>query len=372
MTGCYFPVTFDRSRSRRGSLRVVNRGVGWRCRVVVLGSWVKEYFALFGSFGGSSKHRRRESHKGPPVVCFGEMMINLVPTVARVSLADAAAYKKFPSGATANVAVGISRLGGSAAFIGKVGNDEFGHLLSDILKQNGVDNSGLLFDDHARTALGFYALKSNGESEFMFYRNPSSDVLLRPDEIDMNLATIFHYGSVSLIKEPCRSAHLAAMNAAKVSGCILSYAANLALPLWPSKEAARQGIMSIWNYADIIKVSVDEIRLLTEGDDPYDDVVIMKKLHHYNLKLLLVTEGARGCRDYTKVLIHNKILHDLYSAYVHKHNAIINATDRNLDEKRLREALDFANACAAFTVTGRGAIPSLPTKDAVLRILFSY
>ncbi|KAH1155672.1 hypothetical protein GLYMA_18G224402v4 [Glycine max] len=115
------------------------------------------------------------------------MMINLVPTVARVSLADAAAYKKFPSGATANVAVGISRLGGSAAFIGKVGNDEFGHLLSDILKQNGVDNSGLLFDDHARTALGFYALKSNGESEFMFYRNPSSDVLLRPDEIDMNL-----------------------------------------------------------------------------------------------------------------------------------------------------------------------------------------
>jgi len=71
-------------------------------------------------FVGSSKHRRRESHKGPLVVCFGEMMINLVPTVARVSLADAAAYKKFPSGATANVAVGISRLGGSAAFIGKV------------------------------------------------------------------------------------------------------------------------------------------------------------------------------------------------------------------------------------------------------------
>lgn len=75
----------------------------------------------------------------------------------------------------------------SLIFARKVGNDEFGHLLSDILKQNGVDNSGLLFDDHARTALGFYALKSNGEPEFMFYRNPSSDVLLRPDEIDMDL-----------------------------------------------------------------------------------------------------------------------------------------------------------------------------------------
>lgn len=48
------------------------------------------------------------------------MMVNLVPTVARVSIADASAYKKFPAGPTANVAVGISRLGGSAAFIGKV------------------------------------------------------------------------------------------------------------------------------------------------------------------------------------------------------------------------------------------------------------
>lgn len=56
------------------------------------------------------------------------------------------------------------------------------------------------------------------------------------------------------------------------------------------------------------QVSVDEIRLLTEGDDPYDDTVIMKKLHHYNLKLLIVTEGARGCRYYTKVLIHKQNL----------------------------------------------------------------
>jgi len=71
-------------------------------------------------FAGSSKPRRKENYKGPLIVCFGEMMMNLVPTVLRVSLAEAPAYKKFPSGATANVAVGASRLGVSAAFIGKV------------------------------------------------------------------------------------------------------------------------------------------------------------------------------------------------------------------------------------------------------------
>lgn len=67
-------------------------------------------------------------------------------------------------------------------------------------------------------------------------------------------ATIFHYGSISLIDEPCRSAHLAAMDIAKRSGSILSYDPNLRLPLWPSEDAARSGIMSVWNLADIIKV----------------------------------------------------------------------------------------------------------------------
>ena len=67
-------------------------------------------------------------------------------------------------------------------------------------------------------------------------------------------ARIFHYGSISLIDEPCKSAHLAAMSIAKNSGSILSYDPNLRLALWPSAEAARNGIMSIWDQADIIKV----------------------------------------------------------------------------------------------------------------------
>lgn len=54
------------------------------------------------------------------VVCFGELLIDFVPTVSGVSLAEAPGFKKAPGGAPANVAVGIARLGGSSAFIGKV------------------------------------------------------------------------------------------------------------------------------------------------------------------------------------------------------------------------------------------------------------
>ena len=138
-----------------------------------------------------------------------------------------------------------------------MGDDEFGKMLADILKKNGVDTDGVLFDTEARTALAFVTLRKDGEREFMFYRNPSADMLLKDSELNINLikkAKIFHYGSISLISEPCSSAHLAAMKAAKQGGALLSYDPNLRMPLWPSAEAARSGIKKIWSEADFIKV----------------------------------------------------------------------------------------------------------------------
>lgn len=138
-----------------------------------------------------------------------------------------------------------------------MGNDEFGLMLVNILKKNGVNSDGVCFDQQARTALAFVTLKSDGEREFMFYRNPSADMLLKESELNMDMikkAKIFHYGSISLITEPCKGAHVAAMKAAKEAGVLLSYDPNVRLPLWPSAEACRHGIKSIWNEADFIKV----------------------------------------------------------------------------------------------------------------------
>lgn len=61
-----------------------------------------------------------DTKDSPLVVCFGEMLIDFVPTTNGLSLAEAPAFKKAAGGAPANVAVGIARLGGSSAFIGKV------------------------------------------------------------------------------------------------------------------------------------------------------------------------------------------------------------------------------------------------------------
>jgi hypothetical protein len=56
----------------------------------------------------------------PMVACFGELLIDFVPTIGGLSLAGAPAFKKAPGGAPANVACGIAKLGSTAAFLGKV------------------------------------------------------------------------------------------------------------------------------------------------------------------------------------------------------------------------------------------------------------
>ncbi|XP_047338715.1 probable fructokinase-7 [Impatiens glandulifera] len=369
---CCFPVDHDRSfRNSFRSSRSNSDKISKITRSISTGS-SEDLIVRKGVFNEKRK---------PLVVCFGEMLIDFVPTVAGVSLAEAPAFRKAPGGAPANVAVGIARLGGSSAFIGKVGDDEFGHMLADILKQNNVDNSGLRFDQIARTGLAFVTLRADGEREFTFYRNPSADTLLSEADLDKSLikkGTIFHYGSISLISEPCKSAHLAAMEIARDSGCILSYDPNLRLPLWPSEKTAREGIMSIWNQADIIKVSEEEVEFLTEGGDAFDDDLVLKKLYHLNLKLLIVTQGSNGCRYYTKgfkgrVSSKKVVAVDTTGAGDAFVGALLNSlaadSDCYMDEEKLKEVLKFANGCGALTATEKGAIPALPTKDRVLQFL---
>ncbi|MDA0243661.1 MAG: PfkB family carbohydrate kinase [Chloroflexi bacterium] len=308
------------------------------------------------------------------VVCFGEMLIDFVPTVNGVSLAEAPAFQKAPGGAPANVAAGVAKLGQTAAFIGKVGDDEFGHMLAHTIAEAGVDIRGVRYDATARTALAFVTLRADGEREFMFYRHPSADMLLRPDELDHDLiaqAQLFCFGSISLIAEPTRSALLAALDTAASSPTTtLVYDPNLRLPLWPSAEAAKAGILSIWNRAQIIKISDEELVFLTgENSD-----ASARSLWHDNLKLLLVTEGRNGCKYFTAATsgrvpgfmvdaIDTTGAGDAFVAGLL--TQLVQHPELWTDEGQLMAALRFANAAGALTTTQRGAIPALPTAKLV-------
>ncbi len=102
------------------------------------------------------------------VITMGEMLIDFVPQKKGVSLRENDGFLREPGGAPANVAVGISKLGGSSVFLGKVGNDLFGEFLINTLADAGVDISYVIKTDEAKTALAFVILDEEGERDFVF------------------------------------------------------------------------------------------------------------------------------------------------------------------------------------------------------------
>ena len=314
----------------------------------------------------------------PTVIALGEMLIDFVPTTTGTTLIDAPAFKKAPGGAPANVAVGVARLGHTAGFMGKVGDDAFGHFLAQTLTDEHVDTSQLHFDTTARTALAFVSLRADGEREFMFYRHPSADMLHHPNEIDRRYiaaAQVFHFGSISLITEPARSATLTAVQSAQAAGVLISYDPNLRLPLWPNADAARAGMLQGLQFAHVVKLSDEEVTFLT-GETGL--LAGAQALWHSGLKALFVTRGSAGClyltekfsgqvAGYSVQAVDTTGAGDGFVAGIlHGLISIPNALDH---EATLHSACRFANAVGAIATTERGAIPALPTLPQVQAFL---
>ena len=205
----------------------------------------------------------------PDVVTIGELLIDFVATEPG-SLKDVPAFVKAAGGAPANVAVALVRLGVSAGFVGQVGDDGFGWFLVDALRRNGVDVSHLRTTGRAKTALAFVSLKEDGDRDFLFYGDRSADRLLCPDDIDepyVRSAQVFHYGTISLISSPAREATMHCIELAQKNGLWVSCDPNVRLGLWPDPETAREVILGALQWANILKLSEDEVTFLTQTAD---------------------------------------------------------------------------------------------------------
>lgn len=312
------------------------------------------------------------------IVCLGELLIDFVPTVTGVGLNGADTFRKAAGGAPANVAVGLARLGVASAFMGKVGEDGFGHFLADTLAQAGVDIGPLLFEPAAPTSLAFVSLAPDGDRQFLFYRHRAADILFSPEDVDdaaLGACTMLHYGSISLIAEPCRSATLHAIERARHHGARRSYDPNLRLALWPDAARAKEGLLLGLHHAEIMKISADEVEFLTGETDLVRGV---RALWHDELRLVAVTLGRDGCRWFTR---------EASGAVPGYAVAAVDTTGAGdafmagllAEWMRVGEPLDdvevinriclVANAAGAVTTTSRGAIPSLPDRTAIERLM---
>lgn len=309
------------------------------------------------------------------VVAVGEVLIDFTPDGN--SKKGMALYECNPGGAVANVLAAVNRFGGNTAFIGKVGDDSFGHFLSDTLVSYGIDTKGLLFDRKIPTTLAFVTLDEKGDRSFSFYRKPGADVMLDWAEIDkttLENTKIFHFGSVSLTDDPAYTATLEAAKYAKSKGAIISYDPNYRPLLWDSAELAVERMAEGLSIADIIKVSDEELKLLT-GESDLDKGA--KKLFEYGTSLVFISMGAKGSYYCNKNGSRFMYTYDVKTVdTTGAGDAFLGAIlfrlkDKTLDEiadlstDELDDILDFANASGSLTTTKTGAAPSIPNLDEI-------
>ena len=231
------------------------------------------------------------------VAALGECLIDFTPNGENAQ--GIALFARNPGGAPANVLAMNARLGGKTAFIGKVGRDGFGDFLRQTLLDSGIDVSGLAVDEKVPTTLAFVQLDANGDRSFTFYRSPGADIMLRESEVDTALlddCAIFHFGSVSMTADPCRTATLSAARYARQKGKLVSFDPNYRPLLWDDTEEAVLRMKEGIRLADILKVSEEEMQLVTGESDPERG---SKALLDMGPSLVLVSMGAKGayCRN---------------------------------------------------------------------------
>jgi fructokinase len=306
------------------------------------------------------------------VVCLGEILIDFVPSPALSPLGKARYLRIAPGGAPANVAVALRRLGLSSGFIGKAGDDPFGRFLRDVLTKQKLDLSLFELTAEALTRLAFVTNDSNEQQRFIFYGDPGADVLLQSREIEENYlqrARIFHFGSISLIQEPARSATVAAVRLARKNGLIVSFDPNLRPALWPSLKQARQEILKAVSYCHILKVNESEWEFLFPGKRSEE---CFSTLRRKGIKLAAITLGPEGAilashKSYVKVSSPRVRAVDTTGAgdgfVAGLLYGVLNRKNQELlfEESELRDMGRLAAYLGALTATKPGAIPAFPS-----------
>ncbi|XP_010680662.1 fructokinase-like 2, chloroplastic [Beta vulgaris subsp. vulgaris] len=271
------------------------------------------------------------SYGWPPLVCcFGAAQHAFVPSGRPAnrlidyeihdSLKDALwepeKFVRAPGGSAGGVAIALASLGGRVAFMGKLGNDDYGQTMLYYLNVKNVQTRSVCVDDKRPTAVSQMKIAKRGALRTTTVKPCAEDSLSISDiNIDvLKEAKMFYLNTSSLLDASMRRATLRALKISKKLGGVIFYDLNLPLSLWQSDEETKSFIEQVWSLADVIEVTKQELEFIC-GIKPLEEFDtknnkrskfehyepdIIAPLWHENLKVLFVTNGTSKIHYYTK------------------------------------------------------------------------
>lgn len=360
-------------------------------------------------------------YPNPPLVCcFGAAQKEFVPTV-RVSpeQMDKDKYSEWkmlqwnppefvraPGGPPSNVAISHVRLGGRAAFMGKVGNDEFGQEMVLLMNKENVQTRSVKFSDSMRTGCSYMKIKfKDGKMRVEKVKDSAEDSLLS-SELNLDVlkeARMFHFNSEVLTSSSMRSTLFKAITLSKKFGGLIFFDLNLPLPLWRSRDETRDLIKKAWQQANIIEVSRQELEFLLDEEhyerkrnyrpqyfaENYEQTKQRRNYYHYTpeeiaplwhdgLKLLFVTDGTLRIHYYSPsfdgvvVGTEDVLITPFTCDRTGSGDAVVAGIMRKLttqpemyhDQDVLERQLRFAIAAGIISQWTIGAVRGFPTESA--------
>lgn len=310
------------------------------------------------------------------VVALGELLIDF--TLTGESENSEWTFKANAGGAPCNMLCQLAKLGKSTAFIGKVGNDIFGNKLKATLEGYGINTDNLCVSDTEFTTLAFVNLDKDGNRSFSFSRKNSADVMLNDGEVDeetVKFAKVFHCGTLSLTHKSSKSATLKALKIAEENGVIISVDPNLRLPLWKSPEQAREAMHTVFSYADIIKISDNEVEFFRETTDIRKGA--REIFNEYKPAIMFVTCGKNGAFALTKQFeafdtgfseintVDTTGAGDSFCGAAVSRILDLNKPLESITKAEIENILRFANLTASLSTANYGAMPSMKTREEI-------
>lgn len=284
-------------------------------------------------------------------------------------------------GSPLNVAVGLARLGNSAAYLCKNSSDFMGQRIAQYLQANAVDTRWVV-PTSLNSTLAMVQTNDDGSANYAFYTENTADVSLRIEELPQSLPdelAVLNFASYSTAVESTRSA-LIALAEREQGRRVIAYDPNLRPSIEPDMDIWRESYARFSASASFLKASDEDIRtLMGEGtslENFASDAI------SGGAKIVVVTEGAAGATVYSQTgqraksaPISIKVVDTVGAgdtfqcSSLHYLNACGHIVDNTLNagDVELQALVDFAATAAAITCSRRGAdLPSLADVEAAL------
>lgn len=300
----------------------------------------------------------------------GEMVIDFIPGT------EARSYVANPGGAPTNVAIAVAKNGLSSSMCCKVGDDDFGRFLMDTLHQYGVKAAAPQLCEEAITTMAFVTLQEDGERTFTFARKPGADMFLSEEDVkdeDIEDSVIIHAGSCSLSAQPVRAATEKAMRLGAEKGKIVSFDVNYRNLMWKDdQDACVKAVFGVLPYVNLLKISEEELEMMGGRNE------LKGLMEKYKIDVLVLTLSSAGADAYFKGgVIHSegrraeKVLDAtgagdaFWGGFLSSLRMQGVEKTSDLNEEIIRKAMDWGNVSGCICVQGKGAIPSIPTREQI-------